>query len=102
MQEGIVEDADKQAVIRVLIDTFNEMQASIAQQYGDNVTYLDFRGFTQRDYWYDEIHPNSEGFLSISEKYKAAIESADLILCLTDITEGLTPLDKDGKPLEYT
>jgi GTPase len=32
---------------------------------------------------------------SIRKQVEAAIESADLILCLTDITEGLTPLDKD-------
>ena len=32
---------------------------------------------------------------SIRKQVEAAIESADLILCLTDITDGLTPLDKD-------
>lgn len=32
---------------------------------------------------------------NIRKQVEAAIESADLILCLTDITEGVTPLDKD-------
>ena len=32
---------------------------------------------------------------SIRKQVDAAIESADLILCMTDITSGVTPLDKD-------
>lgn len=32
---------------------------------------------------------------NIRKQVEAAIESADLILCMTDITEGVTPLDKD-------
>lgn len=33
--------------------------------------------------------------INIRKQVETAIESADLILCMTDITDGLTPLDKD-------
>ena len=48
------------------------------------MTYLDLRGTVRRtdrlaDYWYDEIHPNDKGFLSLSSKYVAEINKAKMV-----------------------
>ena len=74
---GITEQAEREGIARHIIDSFNTELANVAAEYA-NVTYLDLRGTVRRtdrlaDYWYDEIHPNDKGFLSLSTKFIEAI-----------------------------
>ncbi|MBO0937203.1 DUF2236 domain-containing protein [Fibrella sp. HMF5335] len=70
---GVMTEADRESIARFIIDSFNDALKKVAAEY-PNVTYLDLRGTVQRtarlaDYWYDEIHPNDKGFLSLSTKF---------------------------------
>ncbi len=70
---GIRVEADRESIAHFIIDSFNDALKKVAAEYA-NVTYLDLRGTVQRtsrlaDYWYDEIHPNDKGFLSLSTKF---------------------------------
>ncbi|WP_375445259.1 caspase family protein [uncultured Fibrella sp.] len=76
-QRGINDPAERQGITRYIVDAFNEQLRQIATEY-TNVTYLDLRGTVRRtdrlaDYWYDEIHPNDKGFLSLSSKFVTQI-----------------------------
>ncbi len=73
IEKGVVEQTDREAIVRYLLDAFNEQLRQIAGEY-PNVTYLDLRGTVRRtgqvsDYWYDEIHPNDKGFLSVATRF---------------------------------
>lgn len=70
---GILAETDRETIAHFIIDSFNDALKKVAAEY-TNVTYLDLRGTVQRtarlaDYWYDEIHPNDKGFLSLSTKF---------------------------------
>ena len=70
---GIMTEADRESIAHHIIDSFNDALKKVTAEY-TNVTYLDLRGTVQRtnrlaDYWYDEIHPNDKGFLSLSSKF---------------------------------
>ncbi len=76
-KRGITATTEREGISRHIIDGFNEQLRTVAAQY-PNVTYLDLRGTVRRtdrlaDYWYDEIHPNDKGFLSLSSKFVAEI-----------------------------
>jgi lysophospholipase L1-like esterase len=72
---GIKNAKLQREIVRVLVDQFNERLASLASKYSPAVTYINCRGSVpnKRD-WYDEIHPNSEGFMEIASKFARAIE----------------------------
>lgn len=78
--KGISRRGDRQAVIRHIMDYFNEKLA-LATQGFNNVSYIDLRGLVQFDtntgvnQWYDEIHPNNDGFQQIAMKYIQKIDS---------------------------
>ena len=70
---GITDSAERESITRHIIDAFNDQLRQVADAY-PNVTHLDLRGTVRRtdrlaDYWYDEIHPNDKGFLSLSSKF---------------------------------
>lgn len=76
-KRGINDTAEREGISHHIIDGFNEQLRTVAAQY-PNVTYLDLRGTVRRtdrlaDYWYDEIHPNDKGFLSLSSKFVSEI-----------------------------
>lgn len=66
--KGIADQAERQAVVHHLLDAFNDQLRQVAATY-PNVTYLDLRKTVRPDCWYDEIHPNDKGFLSVSSKF---------------------------------
>lgn len=76
IDKGITDPAEREAIIHYIIDAFNEQLRQVASAY-PNVTCLDLRGTIRRtdslNYWYDEIHPNDKGFLSLSSKFVAQI-----------------------------
>ena len=77
LKKGITDAGEREAVIRYVVDTFNDKLRRVSSAY-TNVTYLDLRSTIQRtdrstDYWYDEVHPNDKGFLSLASRYVSHI-----------------------------
>ncbi|MEM6767196.1 MAG: hypothetical protein AAF655_19820 [Bacteroidota bacterium] len=61
-------------VIKELIDLFNDRLSSLADRYS-YVHYLDLRNtLKSREEWINEFHPNNDGFLRISTKFRNKIE----------------------------
>jgi hypothetical protein len=58
-----------------LIDHFNAKLSAVASEF-ERVHYLDLRGLNRdKKLWYDEIHPNSDGFKDIAEKFRKKIRA---------------------------
>ncbi len=76
--KGITAIEDRTNVIRYLIDTFNELLKDITQKH-KNATYLDMRSLVNTGEWYDEIHPNDEGFAKVAGKFLNAINQLEYI-----------------------
>lgn len=72
---GIENEHLQKDIVKVLVDRFNERLAALAASYSPAVTYVDCRGSVpnKRD-WYDEIHPNSDGFKEVTSRFARAIE----------------------------
>lgn len=72
--KGITRPGDRQAIIHRIMDEFNRRLKEVAVEF-DNVSYLDLRDTVRYnsaehvDQWYDEIHPNDDGFQQIAMKY---------------------------------
>jgi lysophospholipase L1-like esterase len=77
LKAGLHQDQDRRALIRFIMDRYNEMQHSLSQmpEFNGRVHYLDLRNTVPQDpnFWHDEIHPNDQGFELIAEKYKQKI-----------------------------
>ncbi|GAA4471028.1 hypothetical protein GCM10023189_60800 [Nibrella saemangeumensis] len=70
---GILSQADREALIRFMVDAFNQRLEAVANEF-PQVSYLDLRGVVRRtdrleDYWFDEFHPNDKGFLSVTSRF---------------------------------
>lgn len=78
IEKGISRPGDRQSIIRHIMDEFNRRMKEVALEF-DNVTYIDLRGTVRynpvdrEDQWYDEIHPNDEGFQQIAMKFMQKI-----------------------------
>ena len=78
IEKGIDRPGDRMAIIKLIMDAFNSSLKTVAEKYS-NVTYLDVRGMVRYnpnnhvDQWYDEIHPNDEGFQQIAMKFMEKI-----------------------------
>jgi len=65
---GITNDGDRDILIKFLIDEFNISLEEISKEY-PKVKYLNLRGVINRDEWYDEIHPNDQGYWKVANKF---------------------------------
>ncbi len=71
MSKARIADPELQkAIVRLLIDRFNEMRIELAGEY-HNVTHVDCRGVVSE--WHDELHPKSADFGRVAAKILAAI-----------------------------
>ncbi len=71
--KGIQKQSTRENLIRKLIDMFNEKLRTAAKKY-DNAFYVDLRTTVKRNQWYDEIHPNSNGFQDVAVKIMRVID----------------------------
>jgi hypothetical protein len=72
---GIYLEEDQDAIIRLLIDNYNDRirrLADVRAEAGENVRYVDVRGSVGSD-WANEIHPNTAGFGRVAAHFKSAI-----------------------------
>ena len=71
--EGVVPPAKQAAVIAILIDRFNERLADFAKAKGAQVHHVDMRGIVAGRWW-DELHPNDEGYGSVADRFSEVID----------------------------
>ncbi len=76
LEKGITRLEDRTHVIRYLIDGFNALLQEVTQKHR-NATYLDMRTLVNHDEWYDEIHPNDQGFAKVGAKFIEAINQLE-------------------------
>lgn len=70
----IKETAHLKLLADFLIDHFNAKLSAVASEFA-HVHYLDLRGLNRdKNLWYDEIHPNSDGFKDVAEKFRLKIK----------------------------
>jgi hypothetical protein len=79
IEKGISDPNDRRTVIRYIMDQFNETLKGLVQDFPGSVYYLDLRGTVhykenEINQWYDEIHPNLDGFQLIGLKFMNLIE----------------------------
>ncbi|RYZ90961.1 MAG: hypothetical protein EOP04_02210 [Proteobacteria bacterium] len=71
--------ADRQAVIQHIMNEFNRQLEEVAKEFPDTVSYLNVRNTVRYspaekvDQWYDEIHPNDEGFQQVAMRFMEKI-----------------------------
>jgi lysophospholipase L1-like esterase len=62
-----IEDAaERQATLDFIVDRFNHHLRDATLDV-EAVEYVDVRGAVREDEWFDEIHPNADGFARVSE-----------------------------------
>ena len=79
IEKGITEPSDRRAVIKYIMDEFNAQLANVTAKFPNTARYLDLRHTVyykegELDQWYDEIHPNIDGFQRIGLKFIKLIE----------------------------
>ena len=98
IEKGISRPKDRQAVIRLIMDTFNKGISEAAKDF-KNVTYIDVRNtvrFNGVDQWYDEIHPNNDGFQQVAMKFMQVIDR----ICKEKFGAKTTPPDDSKLPTD--
>lgn len=77
--KGYLDMKERKRIMRILIDRFNEMLKRLAAMPTlPQVRYVDLRGTLSsgedyKEWWANELHPNKQGFLRVTERIAAAI-----------------------------
>jgi hypothetical protein len=72
---GITESTTQVAVVRYLIDRFNETLKAVAQEH-DRFVAIDNRGTLKASEWNDELHPTRNGFKKIARSFLGELHRA--------------------------
>lgn len=76
-KQGIKKKTLQSAIVRVMIDRFNEMMEEIANEFDRFVYHVDCRGAVDsKTQWHDELHPTDEGYAAVAERFKSKIVHA--------------------------
>ncbi|WP_025740485.1 caspase family protein [Aquimarina pacifica] len=78
IQKGVEKIEDRARIIKYLIDQFNALLEALTSQH-KNATYLDLRSLVTKEEWYDEIHPDDNGFAKVGAKFLEAINQLEYI-----------------------
>jgi hypothetical protein len=62
-----------EAIVRLIIDTFNNRLKALEKSHGNNFRHIDLRGTIKRREWWDELHPFEVGAKKTAAKYLSAI-----------------------------
>jgi hypothetical protein len=79
MQSKNIHNASLQReIMKVAIDRFNEAQKILVSehQFRKHVFHVDCRGAVNQNNWFDEIHPKSDGFESVANRFKKVIQDS--------------------------
>ncbi len=63
----------RKAVLAYILNEFNEKLLAVADEFKDTVSYIETPKTVADNQWYDEIHPNGEGFALVAGKFKKRI-----------------------------
>lgn len=81
IEKGIGGSADdpqghqlRKEILKHILTEFNARMKAVAEEFKDFVSYIETPGTVADDQWYDEIHPNSEGFALVAAKFKKRID----------------------------
>jgi lysophospholipase L1-like esterase len=66
----IVDSALQRAVVRILIDGFNDRLARVAADFPGRFRHVDLRGLLKDNEWGDEIHPTRKGYVKVAERFR--------------------------------
>ena len=69
IEKGITDSSDRKRLVDFLINDFNKMISDLADSYA-KVIYVKLLNTINGDEWYDEIHPNDDGYKKIANKFK--------------------------------
>jgi lysophospholipase L1-like esterase len=84
MRSKNIHDASLQReIMEVAIDRLNEAQIKLVSQFRNRVFHVDCRGAVNQNNWFDEIHPNNDGFKSVADRFKTVIENIRVQKALT-------------------
>src|SRR5690606_1905895 len=75
VEKGMKLQSDREALIRFMVDEFNDKLQEAIKPYEGRVFYVNVRGLTRSNQWFDEIHPTDEGFAAIADQFVSIIES---------------------------
>jgi hypothetical protein len=74
VEKKIQPQQEREALIRYMVDVFNERLEKVAGEYPNHVSYINVRGLVDRSSWFDEIHPTNAGFRLVADRFVAEIE----------------------------
>ncbi|WP_310426558.1 SGNH/GDSL hydrolase family protein [Chamaesiphon sp. VAR_48_metabat_135_sub] len=63
-------------IMKLAIDRLNAAQIKLVSEprFRKSVFHVDCRGAVNQNNWFDEIHPNNDGFKSVADRFKTVIE----------------------------
>ncbi|MFC5412359.1 caspase family protein [Larkinella bovis] len=95
IEKGIHRHEDRFAIIRFILDEFNKRLKAVASGFS-NVSYINVRNTVRADQWYDEIHPNADGFQQVAMKFMERINA--ILATQPDLMQPL-PQNRSGYKL---
>jgi len=72
---GITDQGLQRRILRLMLNTFNTELRKLAEAF-QAVTWVDMRGEVGRDRWFDELHPDDEGYAAVSREFRRVLRSA--------------------------
>ncbi|RRA99874.1 caspase family protein [Larkinella rosea] len=94
IEKGIKNQQDRFAIIQFILDEFNARIQAVAAGFTETVSYIDLRKTVRPDQWYDEIHPNDDGFQQVAMKFMNRIN--ELVAKHPDMVQPLSK-ERGGK-----
>lgn len=74
IEKGITDSDTRKAILHYILDEFSKRLKDVAKEF-PMVSYIPTLGTVPDNEWYDEIHPNGEGFARVAEKFKVRIDA---------------------------
>jgi hypothetical protein len=75
---GFRRHEERITLVRTVVDAWNDQLSALAGSFSNEaVSFLDLRGTLSPSDWYDELHPNEEGFGKIADRFETLIENID-------------------------
>lgn len=74
IEKNIQPQQEREALIRYMVDVFNERLEKVVKEFPNHVSYINVRGLVDRSSWFDEIHPTNAGFKLVADRFVAEIE----------------------------
>ena len=73
--QGIDDEALRQDVTRLIIDSLNDMLGMVAANHPGRLVHVDLRGTLAPERWANEIHPFQPGFEQLAERLLEAVDA---------------------------